>query len=229
MAMKLYDLCARNNAIRFSPYCWRAKMALKHKGLDFETIATPFTEIGAIGENVKSVPVLDDGGRIVGDSFDIAVYLDAAYPDQPALFGHDGVVAATRMIEGWTLTSLHPVIMRMIVSDIHDVLDDPDQAYFRESREARFGKSLEDIQEGVPALADALATTLAPVRHTLAHHEFLGGAKPLYSDYVVLGSLLWLRAIHGSIPLAEDDPVKGWLERCLQLHGGYAASAETAA
>jgi Glutathione S-transferase, N-terminal domain len=36
MAIKLYDLAAAEDDRRFSPYCWRAKMALKHKGLEFE-------------------------------------------------------------------------------------------------------------------------------------------------------------------------------------------------
>ena len=99
MSMKLYDLCGRNSAIRFSPYCWRAKMALKHKGLEFEAVPTPYADIGKIGDSIKSVPVLDDGGRLVSDSFDIAVYLDAAYPETPALFGHDGLVAAARLVD----------------------------------------------------------------------------------------------------------------------------------
>src|SRR5881394_4497405 len=38
MAIKLYDLAGAEDDRRFSPYCWRVKMALKHKGLDFETI-----------------------------------------------------------------------------------------------------------------------------------------------------------------------------------------------
>ena len=44
MAIKLYDLAAAEDDRRFSPYCWRVKMALKHKGLDFETIPWRFTE-----------------------------------------------------------------------------------------------------------------------------------------------------------------------------------------
>ncbi|HSM39227.1 MAG TPA: glutathione S-transferase N-terminal domain-containing protein [Afifellaceae bacterium] len=229
MSMKLYDLCGRNSAIRFSPYCWRAKMALMQKGLEFETVPTTYAAIAGIGEGAKSVPVLDDGGRVVSDSFDIAVYLDAAYPDTPVLFGHDGLVAAARLVEGWTIAALHPVVMGMIIKDIHDVLDDPDQAYFRQTREARFGKALEEVHKGVDALAEQLAQALAPVRHTLAHHAFIGGAKPLFTDYIVLGPLLWLRTIHGSVPFADDDPVGGWFERCLALHDGYALKAETAA
>src|SRR5436190_1793424 len=48
MAIKLYDLAGAEDDRRFSPYCWRVKMALKHKGLDFETIAWRFTEKDAL-------------------------------------------------------------------------------------------------------------------------------------------------------------------------------------
>jgi glutathione S-transferase len=173
--------------------------------------------------------MLDDNGRIVRDSFDIAIYLDAAYRELPPLFGHDGVVAAARLVEGWANTTIHPIISRMIIRDIHDVLDDPDQAYFRESRETRLGKSLEDAQEGVEPLAETLVKALTPVRHTLAHHDFIGGAKPLFTDYIVLGSLMWLRTIHGSVPFADDDPLGGWFARCLELNDGYAGKAVKAA
>jgi hypothetical protein len=33
MAIKLYDLAGAETDRRFSPYCWRARMALVHKGL----------------------------------------------------------------------------------------------------------------------------------------------------------------------------------------------------
>jgi len=229
MAIKLHDLCGRNMGLRFSPHCWKAKMALKHKGLEFDSVATPFTAIGAIGEDVKTVPVLDDNGRVIRDSFDIAVYLDATYPDLPPLFGQDGVVAAARLIEGWSMSAIHPIVANMIIKDIHDVLDEPDQAYFRQSREARLGRSIEEAQRGVKAETDALADALFPVRRTLKHHDFLGGAKPLFTDYIVLGPLMWLLTIHGSVPFADDDPVSHWFQRCLELYDGYAASAQRAA
>ena len=48
MAITLYDLAGAEDDRRFSPYCWRVKMALKHKGLAFETIPWRFTEKEAI-------------------------------------------------------------------------------------------------------------------------------------------------------------------------------------
>jgi hypothetical protein len=32
MAIKLYDLAGAKSERRFSPFCWRTKMALAHKG-----------------------------------------------------------------------------------------------------------------------------------------------------------------------------------------------------
>ena len=34
----MHDLAGADPAVRFSPYCWRVRMALAHKGLDVETI-----------------------------------------------------------------------------------------------------------------------------------------------------------------------------------------------
>ena len=38
MGRKLYDLVGEDPACRFSPFCWRSRLALAHKGLDVETI-----------------------------------------------------------------------------------------------------------------------------------------------------------------------------------------------
>ena len=48
MTLKLYDLAAADEERRFSPYCWRIKMALAHKELDVETIPLRFVEKDAI-------------------------------------------------------------------------------------------------------------------------------------------------------------------------------------
>lgn len=229
MAILLYDLCGRDTALRFSPYCWRAKMALAHKGLDATTVPTLYSQIAALENGAaKALPVLKDGDRVVPDSFAIALHLDEAYPDRPPLFGDGATVAACRVIEGWANSALGPVVMRMVVKDIHDVLDEADQAYFRRTREARVGRSLEEHQSGVDANADALTAALQPARAALAHFDWLGGASPRFADYIVFGSLQWLRAIAGILPLAPDDIVTGWFERCLDLHDGLGRGATLA-
>jgi hypothetical protein len=44
----LYELAGANADLRFSPYCWRSRLALPHEGLDFETIFWRLTEKEAV-------------------------------------------------------------------------------------------------------------------------------------------------------------------------------------
>jgi hypothetical protein len=60
--MKLYDLAGAEDDLRFSPNCWRIKMALEHKGLAAEPIPWRFVEKDQIAfSGQKAVPVLVDG------------------------------------------------------------------------------------------------------------------------------------------------------------------------
>ena len=43
--MKLYELVGRDPEKGFSPFAWRIKMALAHKGLSYESVPLHFTEI----------------------------------------------------------------------------------------------------------------------------------------------------------------------------------------
>ncbi|MHA1157598.1 MAG: glutathione S-transferase N-terminal domain-containing protein [Alphaproteobacteria bacterium] len=226
-SIKLYDLCGADPELRFSAPCWKTKLALAHKGLAYTTIAVPFAGIAAIagGGFTRTVPVLDDQGRLVRDSFAIALHLDETYPDRP-LFGGSGPAMA-RFVE----TAVGPassIVSRMIIKDIHDQLAPADQDYFRRSREQRLGRSLEEAQQGVEALADDLAHACNPVRRALAHGDFLGGEAPLFVDYAAAGPLIWLYMIAGRIPFAADDPVMTWFARLGALYGGLIGTAKTA-
>jgi len=230
MTRVLYDLCGADASLRFSPYCWRAKLALAHKDLAFSTVPVPFTGIGAIPNGARTVPVLDDGGRLVRDSFDIALHLDAAYPDRPPLFlGGEGGVAAARFLERWAAPALHIPISRIIMLRVHDALGPADRAYFRASREKRFGQSLEAFAARPEEATEELGRALEPARRTLEAHAFLGGASPLFSDYILFGTLMWLHVTLGRLPLGQGDTVADWFERCLDLHGGLARRAQRAA
>lgn len=48
------------------------------------------------------------------------------------------------------------------------------------------------------------------------------------ADYVVFGLLQWPRCISPGFAeemLKEDDPIKAWFERMLDLHGGLGRNA----
>lgn len=230
MAIILYELCAGDDRIRFSPHCWKARMALAHKGLDYETRPTPFTAVPVINDGFsKTVPVIADGGRLVRESFDIAVYLENTYPDRPSLFRGEGGRAHAKFVESWALTEIHPLLLTLIILDIYGRLAPADQAYFRRSREERFAKELEAIQSGREHRVEAFRDKLAPVRLMLKRQPFFGGDGPLFADYILFGALQWARVASPFPVLSGDDPVADWFGRCLDLHEGLARRMPAAA
>jgi glutathione S-transferase len=148
MTVVLYDLVGRDDR-RFSPHCWRTRMALAHKGLECEARPTRFGEIGKIGDGqVRTVPAIEDGRRLIGDSWAIAQYLEATYPERPSLFGGAGGEAVTRIVQNWCAAVLHAGLIGMIVLDIWEQLAPEDQGYFRTSREQRFGRTSKRCRPG---------------------------------------------------------------------------------
>jgi glutathione S-transferase len=226
--LKLYDLAGAEPDRRFSPYCWRIKMALAHKGLEVETIPWRFTEKDVVARagGAGRVPVLVDGERWIGESWDIAQYLEAIWPDRPSLFGGAAGSALTRFYQGWTDGVIQLALLRLVVLDIWRHADAKDQDYFRKSREERLRMTLEAAQSDRDARLSSFQTVLAPVRLTLRAQQFLGGERPLYADYIVFGAFQWARCISDFRLLAADDPVAAWRARMLELYGGLAAKAK---
>ncbi len=230
MAIVLYDLCAGDPQRRFSPPCWKVRMALAHKGLAFETRPTPFTRIREIGDGFSpTVPVIDDGGRLMRESFDIALHLEDAYPDRPSLFGGAGGRQMARFIDEWAHAALQSPAALMIIKDIHDRLSPEDQVYFRTSREKRYGRTLEDVQADREERVIAWRAAWQPLRLMLAHQPFIGGEAPLYADYSPFAALQWTRVMSPFRLIADDDPVHAWFERCLDLFDGMGRAMPAAA
>jgi len=219
MTVVLYDLVGREDR-RFSPHCWRTRMALAHKDLATEARATRFGEIQAICDGQqRTIPVIEDAGEIVADSWRIACYLEQRYPDRPSLFGADGE-SLTHFVQHWVHTVVQPGLVGLIIADIHDHLDSTDQDYFRQSREQRFGRSLEAVQADRDQRLGEFRKALEPARRTVQDSPYLGGETPRYADYLLFGALQWSRVISPLALLAADDPLLGWFGRCLDLYEG---------
>ena len=215
--IKMFDLAAADEAVRFSPYCWRIRLSLLHKALPFNAVPWRFTDTGALPPGCKQVPTIVDGARIVTDSWAIAEYLEAAYPEQPSLFGGPGGHAHARFIALWA-DHLNPAIARMVVADIHNAIDAKDRAYFRSSREARFGDTLEQVQSGRDDAVAAFRARLAPLRSLLKQQDWLGGQQPSYADFCAVSGLQWAASISDFALLEPDDPIHGWRQRLLAAY-----------
>lgn len=221
MTITLYELVGSDASRPFSPHCWKARMALAHKGLGFETVPTAFTAIPRIeGGATAILPLIRDGETLVADSFQIAEYLEATYPDRPTLFGGEGGRATARFVEAFSQKTLHPFLGFCAMKEIHDMLDAPDRAYFRQSREERFGRTLESFAaDRVEGLA-AFRARLDVLRVVLGRQPFIGGEGPLFADHILFSAFQWARVTTPYEVLEPADPVAAWFERCLDLYGG---------
>jgi glutathione S-transferase len=223
MALKLFELVGTDETRPFSPYCWRTRMALAHKGLGVESIPWRFTEKATISpHNSEKVPVLLDDGTAVADSWVIANYLEDRYPDRPSLFGGEGGRAMGRMLNWWGDVMVIGGMFPLIVADIVEHLRPVDQVYFRQSREARFGKPLEQVVANRDKDVESFRKGLDPMRLTLKTQPFLGGAAANYADYIVFGGFQWARAVSPFPLLKPNDPVYAWRETMLDAFDGMA-------
>ena len=226
MPITMYDLAGAEADRRFSPFCWRAKMALAHKGLAVETVPWRFTEKDQLPQpNQGRVPVIRDGDRVIHDSTAIADYLEERYPERPSLFGDDIGRALTRFVQNWTETVLQVGLVRLVVLDIHRHSHPKDQPYFRSSREERFGTTLEEVVKDREARLPGFRASLDPLRRTVERQSFIAGKTPGYADYIVFGAFQWARAVSDFELLAADDPIRAWRGRMLDLFDGLARRA----
>jgi len=224
MTIKLYELAGAEDDRRFSPYCWRIRLALQHKQLDFETVACRFTEKDLIAfSGQDKVPVLVDGHNVISDSWAIACYLEQTYPDRPSLFGGPAGQALSRFHVDWADMALHGALIRLLASDIHAHLHEKDKGYFRESREKRFKATLEEFCSDQAQDLKELKRILTPLRRTLQNQPYLGGHAPLYADYTVMGAFMWARSVSQVPLLVSDDPVALWRTRLLNRLGEEAS------
>jgi len=227
MSLKLFELVGTDEQRPFSPFCWRIRMALAHKGLDAASIPWRFTEKAAIAPHgSEKVPVLLHGESAVVDSWAIANYLEDQFPDRPSLFGGEGGRAALRMINWWGDIAIVGGLFPLIVADIPGHLAPVDADYFRKTREARFGKPLEQVVAARDSAVTGFRKSLDPMRLTLRTQSYLGGEQPNYADYIVFGGFQWARVVSPFKLLETNDPIYAWREKLLDAFDDLARKSQ---
>lgn len=225
MSLVLWELAGADQSRRFSPFCWRVRLALRHKGLDFETKPWRFVEKDAIAFSGQGkVPVLQDGDKTICDSWAIAEYLDQAYPDRPSVLGQGALLGLNRFATTWSEQVLLPLMFQMLVADIHAHVDDVDKDYFRATREKRLGRTLEEAAASRDPLRPQLDKALIPLRTTLQGQPFMGGDAPTWADMAVFGGFQWARSISSYALLDRGDPIWAWRERMSDAYDGEGRS-----
>ena len=218
MPITLYDLAGADPDHRFSPYCWRTKLALRHKGLDFDTIPWRFSDRAAIAPTGQAkVPSLIDNGTWVHDSWKIALYLDEAYPDRPLLFPDARARAEAKFINSWCDWSVLPNTRTLAVPSVFKAIAEQDRPYFRASREKALGMPMEQIGQDKALAMKTFTQGLKPAEVTLDDQDFLHGAAPGYGDMVLFGTLLWPYMVCPDDPIDRLTAVGKWFNRMLGL------------
>lgn len=216
----LFELRGADDA-RFSPYCWRTRYALAHKGIAAHFEPVRFTEkakIAASGH--ERVPVLRDGEAWIGDSWRIACHLEERFP-APPLFpeGRDRVRAFNDRVD----RELHPLMLRAIVGELFERVDPLDRAYFRESRERRLGATIESVAARREEFVRALVPELDRLERALTGTPFLAGAAPAYADCVLAGTFEWVGRTSSLALPAAGSRLAGWLRRVREAYSGDVA------
>jgi glutathione S-transferase len=219
--IRLYELVL-DNGRSASPYVWRIRYAIAHKGLSCETVSVGFTEVSRImGGRFKTVPVIEHGDTAMAESWDIAEYLDRTFPSAPALFAGPAELAMVRLTDTWFSAEVLRKMFGVYVLDVHDAARPEDRAYFRRTREGYLkGTTLEEFTADRTSRLPKVRDALAPLRAHLCRHPFLGGSAPNYADYIALGAFHWVASVSTLPLLANDDTLRPWIERGFDLYAG---------
>ena len=225
MTLKFYDL-VYGDGRRFSPYCWRTRFALAHKGLEAEPVLVRITDKETIAfSGSTTVPVIVDGDTTVVDSWRIAQYLEQTYPEAPSLFGGEGGRRLCAFINAWADTQLLPAIFNLVVNDLVNTFHPEDQQYFRTTREKRRGTTFEAIAAHREEHMQTLRERLRPFRTLLADQPYVCGEAPAYGDFILAATIQWARC-SSPLPVLEPDEtaILDWRERMLDAFDGLARS-----
>lgn len=178
------------------------------------------------GSPLYTLPIIQDPvtGQFVGDSFDIAVYLDKNYVDGPSL-----LPPSTTALQAGFNNHVNATFNQYFSLFIHGMPLSPETAEASKATFcARAGKERwEDLtvegEERVRKL-EAFKAALGELAKWYSRSDgpFMEGESPLYADFI-LGA--WLAFISRTLPVKEWEDVQTWqdglwgkLHRALQKY-----------
>lgn len=233
-----------------SPNPWKARQALNFKALSYKTTWVPLPDVSKVrrslqipacrkfadGSDFYTLPIIEDPatGAKLGDSFDIAAYLQSTYPDSGA-----GDLFPPQTLD-YTFTP--DVAIPVPLSDIPES-GFPEYARFNVHVDAAFSMHVRlgiDTFPFDPATAEASKAefvrrvgvsrwedfsltaeerekTKESFKKTLGDlgrlftrdpsGPFIFGKRATYADLIVGG---WLRMIHVTFPKSDWEDVRSW-------------------
>ncbi|UKZ80931.1 hypothetical protein TrVFT333_008696 [Trichoderma virens FT-333] len=188
----LYDL-ACTKGVCFSPVVWRIRLLLNYKQISYKTV---FLEMPDIGPTLKELGVAPM-------TLPLAIESTTQFPPSTIWRPTDPPVQLTSElgseIELKIRSLVAPTFYRSAMPREVNILSPRAQEYFRSSREARFGKTLEELLEGEEERWKAVDADRHAVGELMRTNKALGpfilGAQPSYSDFFIAGSLQSVKVI----------------------------------
>jgi len=211
----LYDIPNTLPDKAWSPFVWRARLALSVKGLQYKTVWVEYPDIESICKKIGAkptsieapcytLPVIYDPSTntVISNSIHIARYLDATYPSATSLFppGSDALQEAFEIAYHHTLQSLRPIMLPLSCAKLAPV----SEAYFRRTREAKFGKKLEEFAPPGPQrdniwrqAQEAFGVVDSWLEKNGKEKKYVMGDVISYADITIAASLLWCKRVSG--------------------------------
>lgn len=204
---------------------------MNFKGLPHKTEWVEYPDIEALGKRIGAkptekkpdgrdhytLPIIQDPatGAVVSDSLAIAKYLDATYPDTPKVFPPRLDALQAAFLATCMPTYGHPLFY-MMAGRIPLVLNPRSAEYFRTTREAIFGKPLEELHS--PQDWEDVQTAYSNLRGFLRENgegkdTLFAGDVITYCDIQIASLLVWFRDIF-------DKDSEEW-KRIRALDGGF--------
>ncbi|KAH9890216.1 hypothetical protein F4778DRAFT_377330 [Xylariomycetidae sp. FL2044] len=218
-----YDIASGPPVRPFAPNPWKTRYALNFKRADFVTQWVDLSEVTstrkslgadpvrfhADGEPFYTLPVIKDPStnKVVGDSLDIAVYLDEKYPETPRLFRHSiGIYAAFNAHMDSVFTT-GAILYRL---PFNPETADRVKAEFCRRFKAKSWDELTVTGQARREALEAFEVALggASKYFRFSDGPFIGGKEPDYADIIIGG---WLMSFSEAVP--EWEEIRTW-------HGG---------
>ncbi|EJT97555.1 hypothetical protein DACRYDRAFT_24949 [Dacryopinax primogenitus] len=220
----LYDLRSAETKC-WSPNLWKVRLALRYKGIPFETVWLTYPDIKPTigqhcqqGEEAPTLPTIQHGDVWVYDSWSIIQYLEKTFPSTPSLLypnletNHFFLTFYTQLL--WA--SARPKLLPLSA----EILDVRGKEYFVRTRRARFGMSLEEMGRGRSVL-DWKKELDVVVKQITSTGKYIFGHQLSYADILVLSLLLWMVKVDPGLVEQtlemytgkEGEAFRGWYER----------------
>lgn len=216
----LYDIPSRLPENAWSPNIWKTRFSLNLKGLRYKTVWVEFPDIENLYKSLDlkpnsttgrpyTLPVIHDPStnKTISDSLEIAKYLDSTYPSTTPLFP-PGSEALPSQEDRVTFESLQLILPPLICS----ILNPVSEAYYRRTREATFGKKLEELSPPGPQREEhwkEVQQGFALVAPLLEGKKFALGDIISFADVTIASWILFIKRLLGAESKEWND-IEGW-------------------